>query len=151
MAAQRHEDFANALSESAGCFWHSQQPFNWQPGENFAQQAFPQWCVGFFRAGGLCLRVVPLHAALRVEPDVVGAGFGGALQFALHQLRQRGGVDDQSHFGVESGGARVEVERADEDAFLVDDEGFGVQAGDGAAGQAPVTQAFDGGVAFEFI
>ena len=96
MAAQRHENFAGALSKragcfryifirrfrnaaasgfakGAGCFWHSQQPFNRQPGENFAQQAFPQRCVGFFRAGGLCLWVVPLHAALRVELDVVGA------------------------------------------------------------------------------
>ena len=96
MAAQRHEHLAGALSEragcfrsifirrfrnaaalgfakGAGCFLHSQQPFDRQPRENFAQQAFPQWCVGFFRAGGLCLRFVPLHAALRVEPDVVGA------------------------------------------------------------------------------
>jgi hypothetical protein len=39
---------------------------------------------------------------------------------------QFGRVDDQPHFGVEQGRARIEVEAADEHVFIVEYKGLGV-------------------------
>jgi hypothetical protein len=53
-------------------------------------------------------------------------------QLAIEHVGEAGGelraLDDESHLGIQLGGARIEIERSDEDTRSVDGECLGVEA-----------------------
>lgn len=86
-----------------------------------------------------------------VEGNAVGVGRGGLGEGALHFAGYQGAFDDYTHFGIEACGAWVEVEGADKDTLSVDDEGFGMKAGNGAAGQPFVFGGRNGMIGLQFV
>ncbi len=92
-----------------------------------------------------------MQAVVPVEGNAVGVFGCGIGKGALHLFCDFGAFDNNAHFGVETRGTGVEVERTDEDAFAVHNEGFGVQAGYGAAGQAFVFCGGDGMVGLQLV
>ncbi len=68
-------------------------------------------------------------AAVGREPEFEGlVRAARASSSSPMRAARTGALDHHAHFGVQVGRARIEVERADEDACAIDGEGLGVQA-----------------------
>lgn len=90
--------------------WVLQQSFYRQDGENFGGNAFPEFGFRLGGVGFLGGGVVPVQFVVFVEGNLIGVFGGGIDEGALHFACDFGAFEDDAHFGVESGGARVEVE-----------------------------------------
>src|SRR5690625_2599123 len=112
--------------------------FYGQAGKNCHAQSPPQAGVGFAAVPDDAGFVVfqPLQPLARSQLHFVGLRRHLVGKQVFQLAGQGFAGNQQSHLGVEPGRARVEIERADEQAPAVYRESFGVQAGAGAERRA---------------